>query len=333
MTRTLAIALAGLLLAIFGALCIGRYPIGIATIAGSFGPGHPDTDPVAVALIWDTRLPRICAAMLVGAGLSTAGACFQGMFRNPLVAPDLLGVLAGSGVGAAAAILLGLGGPLRMALTCVGGVAAVALAILIARAFGQRGDSDDGPLLLVFGGIVAGALFTALLSLAKYVADPDNALPDIVYWLLGSLAQVDRASLAMVAAPLLIGIAVLIASGRLLDLMVLSDDEAMSLGLPIVPVRLLLIGVATAVCAITVSIAGTIGWVGLVIPHIARLMVGPAHARLMPLAAVVGAGFLLIADTLARTATASEIPIGIITNLIGVIAFLGVLPRVGRSWR
>jgi iron complex transport system permease protein len=332
MSRALILTLALLLACVMAALAMGRYPIPLSALAASMGLGGGPVDPVARMLLWHERLPRVIAAILVGAGLGSAGASFQGVFRNPLVAPDLLGVLAGSGCGAAGAILLGLPVAARMGMTFAGGIVAVALGIAIARLLGGREQDEGGPLLLVFGGIVSGALCTALLSLAKYVADPDNTLPDIVFWLLGSLAQIDGAALWVIGPVLAAGIAVLVACGRFLDLLALSDDEAMSLGVPVAPLRLGVVVLATAVCALTVAIAGTIGWVGLVIPHVARLMTGAAHGRLMPLAAALGAVFLLVADTLARSLIASEIPIGIVTDLVGVAAFLVMLPRLRRGW-
>jgi iron complex transport system permease protein len=333
MSRAFAASCALLLLCIVAALTWGRYAISLPVLADGLGLTGKPVDPLVTAVIWNGRVPRLIGAMLVGAGLATAGASFQGLFRNPLVAPDLLGVLAGSGFGAALAILWHVPTPARMAMTFAGGVAAVLLATVIGRLFAGRDAADDaGPLLLVFGGIVSGALFTALLSLTKYVADPENSLPDIVFWLLGSLTQVDMAAILIVGPVLALGIAALVWSGPVLDLLVLSDDEALSLGIPVRSWRLAIIAVATAVCALTVALAGTIGWVGLVIPHVARLLVGPAHRRLLPLSMTLGAAFLLCADTAARSLTVSEIPIGIVTDLVGVAAFLAVLPRMRRGW-
>jgi iron complex transport system permease protein len=332
MRRPLAISLfllAGLILL---ALCMGRYPItplDLFDFAGLFD-GH--RDPIAVHLLWQSRLPRVLAAVLIGAGLACAGASFQAVFRNPLVSPDLLGVLAGSGFGAALAILIGLPPFWRMAVTFIGGVVAVSIGIMVSRLFGGRDERDGGLLLLLFGGLLSGALFTALLSLAKYVADPDSTLADIVFWLLGSLAGVNGHQLMVIGLPLGLVTLVLVGCGRFLDFMVLPDDEAISLGVPIGMLRLLVIALATTVCALTVAMAGTIGWLGLVVPHLVRLLVGPAHRVLMPVTACAGAAFLLAADTVARSATPSEIPIGILTDLIGVVLFLAILPCVRRGW-
>lgn len=323
-----------LIIGAVAALCIGPYPIApwmvLRVMGHAVGLGSAPGDAVATTVVLDARLPRAIAAILVGSGLSLSGGAYQAVFRNPLVSPGLLGVLAGAGLGAAVAILLGLPAGMRMALTAAGGIAAVGVGVAIATMFGR--SDEGGMMLLVFGGLISTALFTALLSLVKFAADPAGALPDIVFWLLGSLAAVTPPQLMDVAPPLLVGIALLLYAGRFLDILVLSDDEANSLGVPARRMRLAIVAVATVTCALTVAIAGTIGWVGLVVPHVARLIVGPAHRRLMPVAASLGALFLLVADTLARTVSASEIPIGIITDLIGVFAFLIVLPRVRRGW-
>lgn len=330
----LPVALALLAACALAALCIGQYriaPVAVArVILHALGLSAAGVDQDAATVLLDSRLPRIIAAILVGAGLSLAGGTYQAVFRNPLVSPGLLGVLAGAGFGAAIAILLGWPPALRLVSTFAGGLAAVGTGILIAAAFGK--GEDGNILLLVFGGIVSTALFTALLSLVKFAADPANALPDIVFWLLGSLASASGEQLREVGPPLALGIVALLYLARFLDILVLSDDEARSLGVPARALRIGIIAAATVTCALTVAIAGTIGWVGLVVPHVARLLVGPANRRLMPVAACAGGIFMLVADTIARSISASEIPIGVITDLIGVIAFLLVLPRVRRGW-
>jgi iron complex transport system permease protein len=326
--------LALLLAAALGAACIGQYAVApgavVQVLLHSLHLAPPSADPYAATVILDARLPRVIAAILVGAGLSLAGGSYQAVFRNPLVSPGLLGVLAGAGFGAAIAILLGWPPMPRMIATFAGGLSAVAAGIAIATMFGD--DEDGNILLLVFGGLVSTALFTALLSLVKFVADPANALPDIVFWLLGSLASVSGGQLGEVGPLLAVGIAALLYCGRFLDVLTLSDDEARSLGVPARALRIAIIALATITCALTVALAGTIGWVGLVVPHVARLIVGPANRRLLPVAACLGGVFMLVSDTLARSLTASEIPIGIVTDLIGVVAFLIVLPRVHRGW-
>ncbi len=329
------VALAGVALA---ALCFGRYPLAPQVVIGALGHrlglAPPPADALADVIVLAGRLPRVAAAILIGAGLSLGGASYQSVFRNPLVSPSLLGVLAGAGFGAALAIVLGLSPLLRLALTFGGGAAAVGVGVAVARLFGRGGrdGGDGGILLLVFGGLVSTALFTALLSIVKFAADPLNQLPDIVFWLLGSLATVQPQQLWSLGPLLAAGCVALLYLSRWLDVLVLSDDEARSLGAPAGALRLAVIAAATVTAALTVAIAGTIGWVGLIVPHIARLMVGPAHRRLMPVCACVGAVFMILADTLARSLTPAEIPLGVITDLVGVVLFLIVLPRIRRGW-
>jgi iron complex transport system permease protein len=185
---------------------------------------------------------------------------------------------------------------------------------------------------LVLGGIVANALFTSLLSITQYLADPVDQLPSIVYWLLGSLSAVDRSTLMIIGPVLTVAIVLLCLAGRAIDALSLSDDEALSLGVPVQRIRYGVIVLATLICALTVSLAGMVGWIGLLVPHLARLLVGPGNARLLPVSACLGGAFLLAADGVARSLSAGEIPLGIITELFGAIAFVLVLHRVRRGW-
>ena len=334
----LPLCLGLLALAAFAGLCVGRYPLPagevLQALAHRLGLAAAPTDPTADIILFAERTPRVIAAMLIGMGLSLSGASYQSVFRNPLVSPSLLGVLAGAGFGAAVAVVISAPAELRLLLTFAGGAAAVAVGVAVARAFGQggRGVGDPGILLLVFGGLVSTALFTALLSIMKFAADPQNQLPDIVFWLLGSLASVRTGELWLVGPILAAGGVVLLFLSRYLDALALSDDEARSLGLPAGGLRMAVIIAATVTSALTVALAGVIGWVGLIVPHIARLLVGPAHRRLMPVAACIGAVFMIVSDGLARTLTASEIPLGVVSDLLGVVIFLAVLPRIRRGW-
>jgi len=320
-------------LAMLAALCIGRYPLPVHDILRFLGAslGLGDMPPAEYDTLYNLivriRLPRVLAAVLVGASLSTAGAAFQGVFRNPLVSPGLLGVLAGSAFGAALGILLGLPWASVQILTFAMGVAAVGIGVGIAGLF--RGG---GIVMMVLGGIVSGALFTSLLSMVKYAADPYNQLPAIVYWLMGSLAMADLGQVGALAVPMLLGIGLLVALGRPLDALTMGDDEARSLGVPVRAIRYTIIILSTLISAMTVSLAGMIGWVGLIVPHIARLLVGPGNALLLPSSAAIGACFLLAADGLSRTLTTTEIPIGIVTELIGIPGFLLVLGRARKGW-
>jgi iron complex transport system permease protein len=313
------------------ALCAGRYPVSPREVIDTLAAWchlrtRSDHFSLLHAVVIEARLPRLLAAAAVGAALSAAGAVCQAVFRNPLVSPGMLGVLSGSAFGAAAGIVSGLSAVWIQVSAFAGGIAAVLLGVTIASMLGGASI-----LMLVLGGLVSNAVFSSLLSLVKYVADPLNQLPAIVFWTLGSLAQVGWADLQRLALPLVAGVGVLCGFGRALDVLTLSDDEARSLGIAVKPLRLALIGVATLVSAMTVSLAGMIGWVSLLVPHIARAIVGASNARLLPLSALLGASCLILADTFARSLSAGEIPLGIVTELAGAIAFVVVLRRLRGS--
>ncbi|ACI50323.1 transport system permease protein [Gluconacetobacter diazotrophicus PA1 5] len=327
----LALPAAGLVILAIVSLGLGRYPVSAADIVsvllGRDGGVMPARRALLHSILIGTRLPRIAGAIVVGAALSVSGAGYQAVFRNPLVSPGLLGVLAGAGFGAAAGIVTG-AGPVGMhLLSFLGGTVAVAAGVGVARLFDAA-----SMLMLVFGGLVSTALFTALLSLLKYVADPDRQLPDIVFWLLGSLTQVAWSDLAVMAPPVLVGIVALGACGRMLDALAMGDDEARTLGVPVTALRYGVIAAATVLSALTVSVAGMIGWVGLIVPHVARLLAGPRNARVLPLSACLGGAFLLACDDLARSLSAEEIPVGLIADLLGVCVFVSVLPLIRRGW-
>jgi len=327
-------ALATLLLATTVlALGAGRYPVESGDILRFFAglAGWQTLESARQDLLYnllvEIRLPRVLAAILVGAALSVSGAAFQGVFRNPLVSPNLLGVLSGAAFGAAAGMLMGGSWATVQASAFLCGLAAVGVALAVARSFGA-----GSLVMLVLGGIISGALFAALLSVVKYLADPYNDLPAIVIWLMGSLAAVDIRDVGWVALPMAAAIAALCAAGRWLDALAMGDDEARTLGVPVGVVRYGVIGCATLLGALTVSMAGMIGWVGLIVPHVARLLAGPGHALLLPASALLGASFLLTADLLARSLGGAEIPIGIVTELLGIPVFLLVLRRARKGW-
>lgn len=315
------------------ALTIGRYPLSLAEILRFFGAllglaSLPaERFDLLKNLIFDIRAPRIIAAAAVGGGLSVAGSAFQSVFRNPLASPGLLGASGGACFGAALALLLGLSWTLVQGLSFAGGLLAVALGVAIANLFGQA-----SMITLVLGGMISGAFFTALLSLLKYVSDPYDQLPNIVYWLMGSLSGVTL-SQALVAAPALaVGILGLCALGKPLDALAMGEDEARSLGVPVAGLRYGAIALATLITALSVSLSGMIGWIGLFAPHFARLLVGPRNQILAPASALIGAIFLILADCFARSIARAEIPIGIVTELAGIPAFLLVLARARKGW-
>lgn len=325
----LLLTLLGTMLA---SLSLGRYPLPpgevLHFLLHQLGLGELEAQRQALLhnLIVDIRLPRVLTAVLVGAALSISGAAYQAVFRNPLVSPGLLGVLPGAAAGAALGLVFSDSWWIMQVAAFGTGFLAVAIGVGIAGLFG------GSLVMLVLGGIISGALFTALLSLVKYVADPYNQLPAIVYWLMGSLATTDLPDLARVAIPMGLGILLLASLGRALDALSMGDDEAATLGLPIRSVRYGVIALATLISALTVSLAGVIGWVGLLVPHIARLITGPGNRLLLPASALLGAIFLLLADGLARNLAETEIPIGIVTELLGIPAFLLVLHRARKGW-
>ncbi|WP_027182918.1 FecCD family ABC transporter permease [Desulfovibrio inopinatus] len=316
-------------------LTLGQYPISLSeqwfylrqALTGTGSLSETQFRLIQTVLL-EIRVPRLLAAVLVGAALSVSGAAFQAMFVNPLVSPGLLGVLAGSAFGAALGMLWASSWLTVQAYAFAGGILAVCLSLGFARCF--RGDRL---LLLVLGGVISASLFTALLSAVKYVADPTDQLPAITYWLMGGLSRVDRQTIAAASIPLLGGLVGLCLFGRHLDVLSLGDDEARGLGLEAGRVRLGLIMLATVLCALTVSIAGLVGWVGLLVPHASRALVGPDNRRLLPVTALLGGGYLLLVDDLARLALGVEIPLGILTALLGIPFFPVVLANARRGWR
>ncbi len=314
-------------------LALGRYPLTLSDISefvqASLGLRElaPERYALLHNIIVDIRLPRVLAAALIGAALAISGTAFQAIFRNPLVSPGILGVLGGAGFGAAIGLLISGHWIVVQFLAFAMALLAVALGILIANLFGP-----GTMVTLILGGIISGALFTALLSIVKYTADPYNQLPAIVYWLMGSLQSIEMKHISVVTVPILAGIVGLTLCGRVLDALSMGDDEARTLGVPVKAVRYGVIIAATLISALSVSIAGIIGWIGLMVPNFARLLFGPSNARLLPLSALLGALFLLCADCLARGITTAEIPIGIVTELLGIPAFILVLGRTRRAW-
>ena len=274
-------------------------------------------------VLWQIRLPRIALACLVGAALGAAGAAFQHLFRNPLVAPDTLGVSSGAALGAVLAIFAGAGAAAAALAAFGGGLITVA----IVTALASRIAAHDRVLTLVLIGVVIASLGGAAISLVKFLADPYNQLPAITFWLMGSLAAATWRQAAIVAPAILIAIALLAALAWRINLLALPEDEAHALGVHVTRLRAIVIATATVATAASVAVCGIVGWVGLVVPHMARLVAGPEFSRLLPLSALFGAIFLLAIDTLARAATAVEVPPGILTAFIGTPLFLVLLAR------
>jgi len=324
----IAVLIAGLLLA----LTVGRYPISlgdlISVLLAKAGGPRGDISPAVESVIWQVRGPRVMAAMLVGAALAVAGTAFQGLFRNPLVSPDILGASSGAALGAVLGIFLSLGVFAIQAIAFVGGLVAVGIVYVIGSAVRSR----DPILVLVLTGVVVGSLFGAGVGLVKYLADPYNQLPAMTFWLLGSLSATGVPDLLPLFGPVAIGTAVLIALRWRMNVMSLPEEEARALGVATGPLRIAIVAAATLVTSASVATAGIIGWVGLVVPHLARSLVGPDFARLLPAAAILGGGYLLLIDTLARTLAQVEIPLGILTAVIGTPFFIWLLASVQKNW-
>jgi iron complex transport system permease protein len=312
-----------------GSFTIGQYPVALGDLFKlGFGLSHEVPTQVATVM-FEVRLPRIIGAVLVGAALAAAGASYQGMFRNPLVSPDILGVSAGAGLGAVLGIFLSLPVAGIQLLAFAGGLLTVALVYLIAASV--RGH--EPVLVLVLAGVVLGTLAGALISLLKILADPYDQLPAITFWLLGSLAALNLADLQATLPAVLLGLASLYLLRWRMNLMSLDDEEARALGVDTGKLRVTFICAATLMTAAVVAVSGTVGWVGLIMPHIARLLVGPNFARLLPASMLLGASYLLLVDNLARSLTITEVPLGILTALLGAPFFLWLLARGRAGWQ
>lgn len=332
--------------AVVGSLFAGRYGVGAAEVFGALAQGLLDMLQGLAALLgvtWqapdlgvearvrvlvcDVRLPRALAAAAVGGALAASGAAYQGVFRNPLVNPGLLGVSNGAGFGAALAIVALGGGLWVYPSAFVFGVVAVALSYAIARVYRQTPT-----IMLLLGGTIVSSVFSALVSLMKYVADADSQLPAIVYWLMGSLASVGWDQL-WALVPIAAGTALLAAWSWRIDVLSMGDKEARSLGVHVARDKAVVVGGATLATAGAVCLSGVVGWVGLVVPHVARMLVGPGNVRLVPASFALGAAFLVLVDTVARTLWASEVPLGILTALVGAPFFVYLLKRTkGGVW-
>ncbi|MCW5593583.1 MAG: iron ABC transporter permease, partial [Burkholderiales bacterium] len=292
-TLWIAVAFAVLLVLVAWSFSVGRFPVAAGDVASALWAALTGSESGLAknveAVILQVRAPRLLAALAVGAALSAAGAAYQNLFKNPLVSPDILGVSAGCALGAGLAILFSLPVVAIQGLAFAGGIGAVALVVAVGNWVGRR----DPILTLILTGVVVGSLFGAGIALVKYVADPYNQLPAITFWLLGSFGGALPADLAVALPLIAIGLVPLVLLRWRIDLLALSEDEARSLGLDVARLRLAVIVCATLVTASAVALAGVIGWVGLVIPHAARLLVGASFARVMPLSLVLGAAFML----------------------------------------
>lgn len=327
-------ALLGLpfILALFS-LTLGRFPIEVGDVTRIlFAPLIPDLaadiPETAQVIVLRIRLPRILAALFIGANLGSTGAAFQGIFKNPLVDSNLLGVTSGAGFGAALALLLGANMGVVQGMAFAFGLLAVSLAFM-----GSRMYHTAPMIVLTLMGILIGSLFSSMTSLLKYVADPLDSLPAITFWLLGGLTGVVWNDVPLLAVVTLVGSGVLWVLRWRFNVLSLGDDEATALGTNPARLKLWIIIWATLMTAAAVSVGGVIGWVGLVIPHAGRIIVGPDHQRLIPASLSLGAVFLLIIDNVSRTLLAAEVPLGVLTGLIGAPLFVILLRRNRTGWQ
>ncbi len=318
-------AFALLIVLLVVAFSIGRFSISpgdLLTVVWAKLSGNGHALPATYdAVIFQIRGPRVIAAMAIGAALAGAGAVYQNMFRNPLVSPDILGVSSGAALGAVLAIFLSLPILAIQGFAFAGGLIAVAMVYFIGNAV--RGH--DPILSLILTGVVVGTLLGSGIALMKYLADPYNQLPAITFWLLGSLSSISNSDLVVATPLVILGLVPIFMLRWRMNVLSLSDDEARALGVNVTRLRFIVVTCATLVTAAAVAISGIIGWIGLLIPHAARLLIGPEFARMLPLTLLLGASYLLAVDTLARTMAGIEIPPGVLTAIIGTPLFLWLL--------
>ncbi len=318
---------------LLGTLCIGRYHVSFPevwnTLFGALTGNDSGVSLKTQTVILNVRLPRALQGLLVGASLAASGACFQSLFRNPLVSSGMLGVSAGSGFGAALAIILFGTSAMAPTFSFCFGILAVVLSYLTGKISG-----GNPTVTLVLGGTIIQSIFSALLSLLKYLADTDTQLPAITFWLMGSLASTKTQNLWLSDGPMIIGLIGMIVISWRLNVLAMGDREAKTMGLNVAANKVAVIAFATLATAGAVSISGVIGWVGLVVPHICRMIFGSDNRKLIPASISIGACFMVLVDTICRSLTAGEIPLGIVTAIVGGPFFIWLLKRTkGGSWQ
>lgn len=317
--------------AFFFSFMMGKYAMTPVEVCQTFWAHFFDpanVDPKMDRVLFRIRLPRVGVVMLVGAALAVAGASYQGMFKNPLTSPDLLGASAGASLGACLALLWGLAGEYVQLFAFLGGMLAVGMAVWL-----NRQVDYDPTLGLVLAGILVSTLFQSGMSMVKFLADADDKLPTITFWLMGSFANVNAGDFLVSLLPMLIGFAILMSQSWKLNVLSFGDEEARAMGVKTRSTRLLVIFASTLITSASVAVAGIVGWIGLVIPHLARAIVGPNYKVLLPCSMVVGAVYLLLVDNIARLAMTVEVPIGILTAILGVPFFVVIFKHNMKGWR
>ena len=311
----LIVSIAGTIVIFFVSMCIGRYQVSISDVWRFFTGG--DVPEVSYKVIANLRVPRTIVAALVGIALSVSGTIYQSVFNNRLVSPDLLGVTSGASVGACLAILLGVSGALISVFSFVAGFIAVVMTVFISRLFGNRNN-----IILLLSGIAVGGLMSSGVGLMKYLADDESKLSEMTYWLLGDVSSSTFGNVFVLLPIVVVCTATALLMAWKLNILTLGEKEARSLGVNYKVSVLILIVCATLLTAGAVSVSGTIGWIGLVIPNLVRLIVGSDNRKILPFSIVFGASFMIIVDTLCRTLAPNEIPLGIVTGIIGTPIFL-----------
>ncbi len=319
----------------FISFMLGRYPVmpvewfqGVGDhIRHFFDPSYP-IDQTLDNVLFKIRFPRIIVVLLVGAALSVSGAAYQGMFKNPLVSPDILGASAGASFGACMGLLLDCPNWQVQIFAFIGGMVAVGAAVWL-----NRMVAYDAILGLVLGGILVSTLFSSGTSIVKLLADANDKLPAITFWLMGSFADEDVGQMTTILLPMLAGFVILLLQSWKLNVLSFGDEEARSMGINTKVVRVIVIFASTLLVSCSVAVSGIVGWIGLMVPHLARAMVGPNYRVLLPTSILVGAGFLLIVDNIARLALTVEIPIGILTSILGVPFFIFIFRHNMRGWK
>lgn len=315
----------------FASFTLGKYDMTLKELISTMH--YHFTDPSKIidknmeTVLFNIRIPRVFVVLMVGAGLPIAGAAYQGMFKNPLVSPDILGASAGAGFGAAIALLLSKSMATVQIFSFCGGIIAVAMAAQINRIM-----KYDPILALVLGGILIKTLFTSGLSVVKFLADSENQLPAITFWLMESFASTTKSDVLPVLIPMAVSCIILFVLRWKLNVLSFGEDEAKSMGINTRHIRRWVIIASTLITASSVSVCGMIGWIGLVVPHLSRSLVGPNYKTLIPVCGILGASFLVVVDNIARCAWAVELPIGILTSLMGVPFFIIIFKRKARGW-
>ncbi|MBM9614114.1 iron ABC transporter permease [Desulfobulbus rhabdoformis] len=323
-----------LFITVFVVSCsFGQFGISLSTLCHSLIlklTGHSEQMVHAIdTVLFKIRLPRLAVASIIGGAMALSGASYQGIFKNPMVSPDILGASAGAGFGAAIALLLSFNMFFVQISAFSLSLLAVSLTLLVSKIIARKSSST---IAMILTGMIVTSLFSALISIIKYVADPESKLPEITFWLMGGLASVGTSDALFLLLTVSVGALPLLLIRWRLNILSLGDDEAQSLGIDVLRLRFLVIGCSTLLTASCVSICGLVGWVGLIIPHISRLLVGPDFHKLLPVSILVGAIFLVLVDDTARCLFSVEIPLGIITSIIGAPFFLYMLVKGKKGW-